>query len=77
MSTFDVRIPDPMLTVPQVAAVLDCERRHVYRLLATGDLHPVDVVGWRRSKTRIRDSEVQSFLGRRDAVMRARLRVSS
>ena len=50
-----------LLTVPETAQALRCSRRHVYTLIAAGDLRPVDI-GRGRSKTRIRPDDLATYI---------------
>jgi excisionase family DNA binding protein len=52
-----------LLKIPQVADVLGCSERHVYRLIADGDLATVDIGtrGSRTPKTRVPESELVAF----------------
>ena len=52
-----------LLTIPMAAAALSCSRRHVYTLIAGGELRPVDI-GHGRSKTRIRPDDLQAYIER-------------
>ncbi|WP_395369316.1 helix-turn-helix transcriptional regulator [Streptomyces tubercidicus] len=47
-------MPSRLLSVPAVAALLDVDRRTVYRLISTGDLPVVDLrTGPERSRVRV------------------------
>lgn len=71
-ATFDLRIPEAMLTVPEAAVALRCDRNHVHALIAAGLLHRVDA-GRRHGRVRLRRTEVESYASRRAADLRARL----
>lgn len=53
-----------LLTVTDAAEQLACSRGHVYSLIATGQLRPVDIkpTSSTRSKTRLLASEVEEFI---------------
>jgi excisionase family DNA binding protein len=52
-----------LLTIPEAAAALRCSKRHVYDLVARGELRPVDI-GNGRSKTRIRPDDLAAYVDR-------------
>lgn len=56
-----------LLTLAEAAGQLACSRSYVYRLIAAGDLHAVDIKASSntRSKTRVRVDEVEAFIARR------------
>lgn len=56
-----------LLAVPAAAVRLGCSRWTVYRLIASGDLSPVDIAptGSTRSKTRVRSDEITALIKRR------------
>lgn len=56
-----------LLTIPETAAELRCSRRHVYDLIARGQLRPVDI-GHGRSKTRIRGDDLSDYIDRQTRV---------
>jgi excisionase family DNA binding protein len=51
-------------TIQGAAEVLGCSENHVYRLIAAGVLSAVDIAvpGARRSKTRVRDDDLASYI---------------
>jgi len=51
-------------TMPGAAGLLGCSEDHVYRLVAAGVLPAVDIAvpGARRSKTRIRDDDLCTYI---------------
>jgi excisionase family DNA binding protein len=53
-----------LLTPAAAAARLGCSDMHVYRLIAAGELDAVDIAqpGARRSKTRVRSDDVDSYI---------------
>lgn len=53
-----------VLKIPQVAEILGCSDRHVYRLIDAGALPAVDISppGSQRSRTRIRFTDVQQYI---------------
>lgn len=53
-----------LLTIPQAAERLEIATNTVYRLIASGDLRAVDlaVSGTRKSKTRVRDDDLEAFI---------------
>lgn len=62
-----VRAPQ-LLSVAAVAERLDCSRNHVYGLIATGGLRAVDLrAKGAKSKTRIRESDLEAFIDARTA----------
>jgi excisionase family DNA binding protein len=56
-----------LLTIPQAAEQLGASENHIYRLVANGDLRPVDIAqrGSLRSKTRIRSDDLADYIDRR------------
>lgn len=56
-----------LLTIPQTAERLGCSRWHVYDLIADGLLRSVDIAprGSRRSKTRVREDDLQKLIDSR------------
>jgi excisionase family DNA binding protein len=59
-------MPPRLLSVPAVAAVLDVDRRTVYRLIAAGELPVVDLrTGPGRSRVRIPAAGHDAFIDRR------------
>jgi excisionase family DNA binding protein len=56
-----------LLTIPATAERLGCSDNHVYRLIAAGELRPVDIApaGARRSKTRVRSDDVDGYIDRK------------
>jgi len=62
-----------LLSVPAVAALLDCSRTHVYGLIAAGHLRPVDIAAKPRTrpKTRIRATDVDAYIERQTREVRA------
>lgn len=56
-----------LLTIPEAAALLRCGKTHMYELIATGELRVVDMraAGSKRSKSRIREDDLQTFINRR------------
>lgn len=56
-----------LLRVPEVAARLGCSRTHVYELIAEGALDAVDIASpsATRPQTRVRESDLASFVERR------------
>ena len=53
-----------LLTIPQAADRLEIAPNTVYRLIASGDLRAVDmaVSGTRKSKTRVREDDLDAFI---------------
>jgi excisionase family DNA binding protein len=53
-----------LLTITAAAARLGCSDMHVYRLIAAGELGAVDIAqpGARRSKTRVRSDDVDTYI---------------
>lgn len=53
-----------LLTPAEVAARIGASEMHVYRLIADGELRPVDIAqrGSRRSKTRIRSDDIDRYI---------------
>lgn len=53
-----------VLKIPQVAEILGCSDRHIYRLIDAGALPAVDISppGSQRSRTRIRFSDLQEYI---------------
>jgi excisionase family DNA binding protein len=53
-----------VLKIPQVAEMLGCSDRHVYRLIDAGVLPAVDISppGSQRSRTRIRFSDLEQYI---------------
>ncbi|MEY2241492.1 helix-turn-helix domain-containing protein [Streptomyces sp. BF23-18] len=65
-------MPSRLLSVPTVAALLDVDRRTVYRLISTGDLLVVDLrTGSERSRVRIPADGLEEFVSRRAVVSSA------
>ncbi|RST18483.1 DNA-binding protein [Streptomyces sp. WAC05374] len=59
-------MPARLLSVPAVAAVLDVDRRTVYRFIAAGELPIVDLrTGTGRSRVRIPADGLEEFITRR------------
>lgn len=54
-----------LLSVADVAESLGCSRGHVYGLIGTGALTPINITAGKRSKTRIRESDVEAFIDSR------------
>lgn len=54
----------PVLTVDEVASVLRCSRRHVYRLVAQGTIPALPLEG---RMTRVSRQTLERFLGLSDA----------
>jgi hypothetical protein len=52
-----------LLKIPQVADVLGCSERHVYRLISLGALSVVDIAapGSHSPKTRVPEPELAAF----------------
>lgn len=60
-----------LLTVPQAAEVLGCSRTHIYGLIAAGHLRPVEIAAKGvRSKTRIRQDDLDAFIEARTREVR-------
>ena len=58
--------PPQLLSILRAAAVLDCSRAHVYRLIATGKLRAVEIAATgTRSKTRVRAEDLEAFIEER------------
>jgi len=55
-----------LLTIPETAERLRCSKAHVYRLISAGQLRTVDigVVGSTRAKTRIRETDLHTYIER-------------
>lgn len=53
-----------VLKIPQVAEILGCSTRHVYRLIESDALPAVDISppGSQRSRTRIRFTDLEAYL---------------
>lgn len=53
-----------LLTIPEAAEELRLAANTVYKLIATGDLRAVDmaVAGARKSKTRVRQDDLDAFI---------------
>jgi excisionase family DNA binding protein len=53
-----------VLKIPQVAEILGCSDRHIYRLIESGALPAVDISppGSQRSRTRIRFHDLESYI---------------
>lgn len=51
-----------LLTIPETADRLKLSRRSVYALISAGALRPVDVSVHGRTKTRIREDDLQKFI---------------
>ncbi|WP_405745441.1 helix-turn-helix domain-containing protein [Streptomyces sp. NBC_01525] len=59
-------MPSRLLSVPAVAALLDVDRRTVYRLISTGDLPVVDLrTGPERSRVRVPADGLDAFVSSR------------
>jgi excisionase family DNA binding protein len=57
-----------LLSVAAVADRLECSRNHVYALVAKGGLRAVDLrASGTKAKTRIRESDLEAFIGARTA----------
>lgn len=56
-----------LLSVAKVAEILDCDRDHVYNLLADGELSAVDIARSRSTRplTKVRSDEVYAYIDRR------------
>jgi excisionase family DNA binding protein len=56
-----------MSTVKETAAYLGCSDMHVYRLIAAGELRPVDIAGpaAKRPKIRIRSDDLAGYIDRK------------
>lgn len=54
-----------LLSIPEVADLLSCSVDSVYRLIAVHDLPTVDIGTARRSRTRVRESDLERFIERR------------
>jgi excisionase family DNA binding protein len=54
-------------SVTEAAKILGCSEMHVYRLIAAGELTPVDIAtpGAGRSKTRTRSDDLADYIERR------------
>jgi excisionase family DNA binding protein len=61
--------PQMALTIPAVAEQLGCSRAHVYRLIAAGELHKIDISspGSKTSKTRVPHTALAAYLARQGA----------
>lgn len=55
---------NPLLTIAQVAEVLQMSERTVYRLIKEGKLVAVQIPSEYRTVTRVRESELDAFLDR-------------
>ena len=55
-----------VLKIPEVAQILGCSDRHVYRLIEADALPAVDISppGSQRSRTRIRFTDLQDYITR-------------
>jgi len=53
-----------LLTIADTAARLGCSEMHVYRLIAAGELDPVDIAQprARKPKTRISESDLARYI---------------
>jgi len=53
-----------LLTIPAAAGRLGCSEMHVYRMVSSGELRAVDISqkGARKSKTRIRSDDLDSYI---------------
>jgi excisionase family DNA binding protein len=53
-----------LLTIADTAARLGCSEMHVYRLIAAGELEPVDIAQprARKPKTRISESDLARYI---------------
>ncbi|MFJ4972993.1 helix-turn-helix domain-containing protein [Streptomyces sp. NPDC088755] len=59
-------MPPRLLSIPAVAAVLDVDRRTVYRFIAVGDLPVVDLrTGTGRSRIRVPAAGLDEFISSR------------
>ncbi|MFI1260458.1 MULTISPECIES: helix-turn-helix domain-containing protein [Streptomyces] len=59
-------MPARLLSIPAVAAVLDVDRRTVYRFITAGDLPVVDLrTGAGRSRVRVPAAGLDEFISRR------------
>ncbi|MFD8105928.1 helix-turn-helix domain-containing protein [Streptomyces microflavus] len=59
-------MPSRLLSIPAVAAVLDVDRRTVYRFIAVGDLPVVDLrTGTGRSRIRVPAAGLDEFISSR------------
>jgi excisionase family DNA binding protein len=56
--------PLKLHSIPTTAQLLGCSKMHVYRLIANGELRPVDT-GAGRSKTRIRSDDLADYIERK------------
>ena len=59
-----------LLSIPEVARRLSCSRGHVYGLIAAGHLATVNIGAGTRSKTRIREADVEAFIESRTRLSR-------
>jgi excisionase family DNA binding protein len=68
-----------LLTISGAAALLGCSDNHIYRLIESGELPAVDIAqpGSRRSKTRVRDDDVQAYISRKTRRRPAPVRVAT
>ncbi|MCW2902892.1 MAG: hypothetical protein JWO67_5157 [Streptosporangiaceae bacterium] len=54
------------LTIPEVMAVLGVKSKDtVYRLISAGELRTVDVSAYGRTRTRVREDDLQAFIDAR------------
>lgn len=52
-----------LLSVTRAAERLDCSRAHIYRLISTGRLRPVDIKATgKRPKTRVYADELDAYI---------------
>ncbi|MDT9683693.1 helix-turn-helix domain-containing protein [Streptomyces sp. TRM76323] len=62
-------MPPRLLSVPTVAALLDVDRRTVYRLISAGDLPVVDLrTGPGRSRVRVPADGLDEFISSRAVI---------
>lgn len=64
-------MPDQLLTVTQVAEMLDIDRKQIGRWIRSGELRGVDLSGKpnaARRNYRVRESDVEAFLAARDVL---------
>lgn len=64
-------VAEPLLTIPDVAALWRCSKNTVYRRIADGELRIVGI-GNRRAKTRVPASALVEYASRRSRTVRQR-----